>query len=139
MTEHGTLFYIEKILTFALVCAFCYMLYIISVCWLPVRESHYLLVVQWCRNDDSNTHYAKNLSWHGLYVYLEKSSGNIIVREMNTPLQDPFQPYRYVYRKIAHENDISLVAEKWGVIKCQEKNKALIGSSGYSFLWGHDQ
>ena len=65
MTEHGTLFYIEKILTFALVCAFCYMLYIISVCWLPVRESHYLLVVQWCRNDDSNTHYAKNLSWHG--------------------------------------------------------------------------
>lgn len=47
MTEHSTLFYMEKILTFALVCAFCYMLYIISVCWLPVRESHYLLVVQW--------------------------------------------------------------------------------------------
>lgn len=98
-----------------------------------MRESHYLLVVQWCRNDDSNTHYAKNLSWHGLYVYLDKSSGSIIVREMNTPLHDPFHPYRYVYRKIAHENDISLVADKWGVIKCHEKNKALIGLSGYSF------
>lgn len=139
MTDLRRDIYLKKGLRIATVGAFFYMFYLILVCWAPVRESHGLISVQWCRNDDSYVHYADSISRHGLYVYLEISSREIIVREMNSAIDSPFQPYRYLYTTIGHGDDISLVREEWGRIKCLKGNKAIIGSSNYVFSWGHDR
>lgn len=139
MTDRRCDAYLEKGFRIATVGAFLYMIYLILVCWTPVRESHQLVAVQWCRNDDSGVHYADNISRHGLYVYLKKSSGEIVVREMSSAIDSPFQPYRYIYTTIGHGDDVSLAQETWGIIKCQKGNKAIIGSSGYVFSWGHDR
>ena len=136
MTERGYAFYLSKIVRIVTVAAFFYMLYVICACWDFVRESSELVAVQWCRNDQSRFHYADELSRHGLYVYLEKSSGKIRVREMSIALASPFQPYRYRYQTIGYESNIQTAREKWGAIKCLEHNKALIGTSGYVFSWG---
>ena len=119
-----------------MVATFFYMLYVISACWDFVHESSTLVAVQWCRNDQSRFHYADELSRHGLYVYLEQSSGKVRVREMSIALASPFQPYRYRYQTIGYESNIQTAREKWGTIKCLESTKALIGSSGYVFSWG---
>ncbi|HBV2905995.1 hypothetical protein AAHD79_17620 [Citrobacter freundii] len=136
MTEHRCSLFLGRILSVATFCAFLYMIYVVLACCAPIRESYQLLVVQWCRNDDTSIHYAENISWHGLYVYLEKSAGNIILREVNTPIDNSFQPYRYIYNIIGHEHELRLASEKWGAIECQAGNKAIIGSSGYLFSWG---
>lgn len=139
MTDRRRDIYLEKGLRIATVGAFFYMIYLILVCWAPVRESHELIAVQWCRNDDSGVHYVDNISRHGLYVYLKRSSREIIVREMNSAIDRPFQPYRYIYTTIGHGNDVNLVREEWGLIKCLKGNKAIIGTSDYVFSWGHDR
>lgn len=136
MTESRHHDYLRKIVRVTTVIAFCYTVYVLLTCWPSLRESHQLLTAQWCRNDESDAHYADNISRHGIYVYLESASGKVMVREMNTPLDSPFQPYRYIYTIIAHEDNASLVETKWGSITCLKGNRAIIGSSGYIFSWG---
>lgn len=128
--------YLRKIVLITTVSAFCYTIFVLLACWPSLRESHQLLTVQWCRNNDSDVYYADSISRHGIYVYLERVSGKVMVREMNTPLDSPFQPYRYIYTQISHEDNISLAITKWGHIVCLQGNKAIIGSSGYVFSWG---
>ncbi|WP_345769481.1 hypothetical protein [Citrobacter amalonaticus] len=136
MTESRFLVYLRKIVLITTVGAFCYTIFVISACWPSLHESHQLLTVQWCRNDDSDVYYADSISRHGIYVYLERASGKVMVREMNTPLNSPFQPYRYIYTQIAHADNIRLALTKWGSIVCLQGNQAIIGSSGYVFSWG---
>lgn len=118
--------------------AFFYMLYLVFVCWNTVNESNELIAVQWCRNDDSDVHYAESIARHGLYVYLDRLSGKIIIREMSYPLGSPFQSYRYVYSTIDYADDVERSRELWGKIECLNGNKAMIGSSGYVFSWRHN-
>ena len=139
MTERRCSIYLGKGLSVVTVGAFFYMLYLMLVCWNSVSESNELIAVKWCRNDDPDVHYADSIARHGLYVYLERLSGKIIIREMSYPLGGIFQSYRYAYSTIGHSNDVNLARASWGGIKCLEGNKAMIGSSGYVFSWGNSR
>lgn len=139
MTERRCSIYLGKVLSVVTFGAFFYMLYLMLVCWTSVNESNELIAVKWCRNDDSDVHYCDNIARHGLYVYREKLSGKVIIRELSYPLNSIFQSYRYSYSTIGHGDDVTLSRESWGVIKCLKGNEAMIGTSGYVFSWGHNR
>lgn len=108
-----------------------YTVYLVIVCFHPIKESSQVLAVKWCQNNMDGISYTHETYQRGLYIFADIKNDNIILSQVDFRRKSLSQPYRYSYEKIMDLRDYRERGRPVITIECLKNNHEIIHGINY--------
>ena len=126
MINSHTLRYLLKAANIVFWLFLLYTVYLVMICFQPIKESSQVLAVKWCQNNMDEVSYTHETYQRGLYIFADIKNDNIILSQVDFRRKSLSQPYRYSYQKIMDLKDYRDRRVPIITIECIKNNREII-------------